>query len=144
VSNQVPGPANRGGRPPNAGRPYTGLSLKTVAVLAFIVGVALHGCVALTILGSNGDSDDDPGIDVTSPGPSGPGSPTQLPDRTSCDEIRGTEYRSDAEREFFQANCVSGVAPRPAARPPSDRAGLQPAIDPARRTPEAEASTPAG
>jgi hypothetical protein len=143
LSSQIPRPANRGARPPNAGRPYTGLSVKTVAVLAFIFGVALHGCVALTILGSNGDSDDDPGTEVTSPGPNTPGSPTQLPDRTSCDEIRGTEYRSDAEREFFQANCVTGVAPHPAGRPTSNRTGLQPALD-ARRTPEADASRPAG
>ncbi|HEU0075735.1 MAG TPA: DUF5666 domain-containing protein [Dehalococcoidia bacterium] len=34
--------------------------------------------------------------------------PTTLPDRTSCDEIRGTEYRSAGEREFFLANCLEG------------------------------------
>src|SRR5262245_12728116 len=28
-----------------------------------------------------------------------------LPDRTSCDAIRGTDYRSDKERDFFRANC---------------------------------------
>lgn len=35
------------------------------------------------------------------------------PDRTSCDEIRGTPYRSNAEREFYLENCVSqDVAPQ--------------------------------
>jgi lysophospholipase L1-like esterase len=28
-----------------------------------------------------------------------------LEDRTSCEAIRGTDYRSDAERAWFQANC---------------------------------------
>ena len=28
------------------------------------------------------------------------------PDRTSCDEIYGTQFRSETEREFFFANCV--------------------------------------
>jgi hypothetical protein len=31
--------------------------------------------------------------------------PTPLPDRTSCDAIRGTDYRSEAERTWFQQNC---------------------------------------
>jgi hypothetical protein len=31
--------------------------------------------------------------------------PTPLPDRTSCDQIRGTEYRSETERQWFQRNC---------------------------------------
>jgi hypothetical protein len=40
--------------------------------------------------------------------PQGAGTSQDLPDRTSCDEIRGTPYRSAAERDFFLANCVSG------------------------------------
>lgn len=35
-------------------------------------------------------------------------SPTVLPDRTSCEQIRGTEYRSPTERQFFLTNCVVG------------------------------------
>ena len=31
--------------------------------------------------------------------------PTVPPDRTNCDEIRGTAYRSDYEREWFILNC---------------------------------------
>ena len=32
---------------------------------------------------------------------------TPLPDRTNCDEIRGTQYRSVTEREFFLENCTT-------------------------------------
>ncbi|MPZ49043.1 MAG: L,D-transpeptidase family protein [Dehalococcoidia bacterium] len=39
-----------------------------------------------------------------------------LPDRDSCDEIRGTEYRSGAEQVFFNANCLPPPAP-PVAKP---------------------------
>ena len=34
-------------------------------------------------------------------------SPTALPDRTNCNDIRGTDYRSATERQFFLANCVT-------------------------------------
>jgi predicted secreted Zn-dependent protease len=34
-----------------------------------------------------------------------------LPDRTGCDEIRGTDYRSESERAFFLGNCISEAAP---------------------------------
>jgi hypothetical protein len=34
---------------------------------------------------------------------------TVLPDRTSCSDIRGTDYRSEAERTWFNQNC-SGTA----------------------------------
>lgn len=33
--------------------------------------------------------------------------PTPLPDRTNCDAIRGTDYRSETERQWFQQNCNS-------------------------------------
>jgi len=32
---------------------------------------------------------------------------TAEPDRSSCDEIRGTPYRSESERRFFLDNCVT-------------------------------------
>ena len=37
--------------------------------------------------------------------------PTKLPDRNDCDAIRGTDYRSPTEREWFLANCVPQVRP---------------------------------
>ena len=30
-----------------------------------------------------------------------------LPDRTHCEEIRGTSYRSASERDFFLSNCIT-------------------------------------
>ena len=49
--------------------------------------------------------------------------PTLLPDRTSCEEIRGTDYRSEQEHQFFTANCV----PTPAPVPPTNTPLPQPA-----------------
>lgn len=43
------------------------------------------------------------------------GTPEPLADRQSCTEIRGSEYRSDTEHEWFKANCLAPVS---AARPP--------------------------
>lgn len=37
-----------------------------------------------------------------------------LPHRQDCAAIRGSDYRSEAEREWFQANCVVVPAPAPA------------------------------
>ena len=34
-----------------------------------------------------------------------------LPDRTNCDEIYGTQYRSEREKEYFLATCVPPTAP---------------------------------
>jgi hypothetical protein len=43
---------------------------------------------------------------------------TPLPDRTSCEEIRGTDYRSEAERQFFFENCIPTPAPVAPTTPP--------------------------
>jgi hypothetical protein len=40
--------------------------------------------------------------------------PGALGDRTSCDQIRGTAYRSEAERIWFTANCQASPTPTPA------------------------------
>src|SRR5688572_16710767 len=46
------------------------------------------------------------------PTPEPPPAPFVAPDRTSCAEITGTTYRSEAEREWFIANCtLSSVEP---------------------------------
>ncbi len=41
---------------------------------------------------------------------------TAPPDRTDCNQIRGTPYRSNAERAWYQANCLN-QAPTPAPQP---------------------------
>jgi LPXTG-site transpeptidase (sortase) family protein len=67
------------------------------------------------------------------PQPTATPSPTAVPIRTECDEIRGTEYRSAAERDWYQENCKS-VAPaltvssggvRPVTGPPPPAASAQ-------------------
>jgi hypothetical protein len=80
--------------------------LGLIAIAAFVVGVLLHACVFAAVLNNNGDDrskNDDPARIVAAPTPV----PTavRLPDRTSCDEIRGTDYRSEAERQWFRSNC---------------------------------------
>ena len=40
-----------------------------------------------------------------------------LPDRSDCGEIKGTEYRSADERQFYLANCLP--TPAPTAPPPA-------------------------
>jgi hypothetical protein len=56
-------------------------------------------------------------VDTTPPAPQ-PAAAPQLRDRTSCSEIRGTDYRSAAEEAFFRANCIN-AAPAPTQRPAS-------------------------
>ena len=99
-------------RQPRAVRGESGgeVSLKTIALIAFVFGVFLHGCVAWSFLDDEGlPTEDRPSIVVTSTAaPQATATATTLPDRTTCDEIRGTEYRSEAERDFFRRNCISG------------------------------------
>lgn len=38
-------------------------------------------------------------------------------DRTDCDSIRGTNYRSDAERQYYISRCVTVVQPVPSVPP---------------------------
>jgi hypothetical protein len=49
--------------------------------------------------------------------PPPPPPPTEIPVRTDCAAIRATGYNSDAERNYFLANCTGGNAPAPTARP---------------------------
>jgi hypothetical protein len=82
-----------------------------VALVAFVFGIFLHVAVIYAVLGeSKGRSND-----VARPLPAAGGSqpavavvtptPIRSSDRTSCDSIRGTDYRSETERLWFKANC---------------------------------------
>jgi hypothetical protein len=48
--------------------------------------------------------------------------PSALGDRTSCDQIRGTAYRSNAERNWFNANCLAATPATPASSTAADPA----------------------
>jgi hypothetical protein len=90
------------------------VSLKAIAIVAFVFGVFLHGCVALSLLEDDGTSAAVLARELggpATPPPAATATATVLPDRTTCDEIRGTEYRSDAERDFFRKNCITGAIP---------------------------------
>ena len=52
---------------------------------------------------------------------------TALPDRTTCAEIQGTDYRSTSEREWYLANCVP--TPEPAAPQPAPPAIPGPEVE---------------
>jgi hypothetical protein len=98
-----------------------------VALIAFVFGVFLHGCVALSILdgGSSAGSAEGPRPTVqpaATQTAADESRPTPLPDRTSCAEIQGTEYRSIAERDFYRANCI----PTPTPVPPTPTPGPNP------------------
>lgn len=49
---------------------------------------------------------------------------TALPDRFDCEEVRGNDYRSAAEREWFLASCVT---PTPPPAPVAPAAAIGPA-----------------
>jgi hypothetical protein len=80
-------------------------NLIQLAGAGFLVGVLFHVCVALAVLddGSSSESGTRVGPVIT-PAVAAP-TATRLPDRTSCAEIAGSEYRSDTERDWFRANC---------------------------------------
>jgi hypothetical protein len=103
------------------------MDLRTVAIVAFAFGVFLHACVAISILdGGNSalnGSDRQPVAPAATQVPRTP-NPEGLPDRVSCDEIRGTDYRSAAERQFFLTNCVGAMIPAPSVS--EQRAALVP------------------
>ena len=62
----------------------------------------------------------------------------ELTDRTNCDEMRGTQYRSEAERSFFLANCITPEVPPPTATTPPTTGGGSTSIP----TPTAPPSPP--
>jgi lysophospholipase L1-like esterase len=77
---------------------------------------------------------DPPAVDPTAtPGPT---SVSATGDRTSCDAIRGTDYRSASERVFFLANCIaSATAPPTPASATGDRTSCEEIRDTDYRSP---------
>jgi hypothetical protein len=106
-----------------AGQPWhenvpsgSGDSVALIALVAFIFGVFLNGYIALSVLNGGGDNNstlspnDAPEIVPAATAVATP-TATPLPDRTTCSEIAGTEYRSGAEREFYLNNCINQNEP---------------------------------
>jgi hypothetical protein len=69
----------------------------TLVIILFIAGVAFAASVTWALVDGSGPSTaaDNPLLQE----------PTREPDRTNCDEIYGTAYRSDEERRWFSENC---------------------------------------
>ena len=119
-------------------------SVALIAVVAFVFGVLINGYIALSILddgeASTTPSNEAPVIVPAAPTTQPTPTLTPLPDRTDCDEIRGTDYRSGAEREFFLENCINQPEPTPTIDPtqlpPLDGGENTDAIDDATPTPE--------
>lgn len=77
-----------------------------VALGAFVVGVFLHVCIVYAVLddGSGTKTSAAPRI-ISPPAVSATATPSRSADRNNCDAIRGTDYRSDTERQWFLTNC---------------------------------------
>lgn len=96
------------------------VSLMAIGLIAFVFGVAMHYWVATTVLDSSSEAAESSNVPeatatpgtttaaTATPTVQAQATPTPLPDRTSCEEIRGTQYRSVTEREFFLENCTGG------------------------------------
>ena len=89
----------------------TPFKLWQVAAIGFVLGVSLHAWAVLAVLDDDGNSAVEapiatPADSTPAPAPTATAAPTQPPDRRSCEEIRGTDYRSEAERDWFLRNCV--------------------------------------
>jgi hypothetical protein len=95
----------------------TRMDIRHVALIAFVIGVLFHICVVYAVLDDGASSAQTPRQAGPSVAPVTP-EPTQVLDRTDCAAISGTDYRSAAERAWFQANCTGGLAP--AVEPESD------------------------
>jgi hypothetical protein len=100
----------------------SGDNVALIALVAFVFGVLLNGYIALSVLDDGTSSAASPSqeapIIVPAAATTVPtATPTPLPDRTDCDEIRGTDYHSPTEREFFLENCINQAEPSPTLDP---------------------------
>jgi hypothetical protein len=81
------------------------LGLIQLAGVGFLIGVLLHACFAFAVLDDGTSSADSP-APRTIVTPEAAPTATVVADRASCEEIRGTDYRSNSERQWFIANCT--------------------------------------
>jgi hypothetical protein len=81
------------------------ISLAQLAGVGFVIGVLFHACVVLAVLDDGQPSSAD-SQRLTPALPGATPTATALADRTNCEEIRGTDYRSEQERQWFRTNCT--------------------------------------
>lgn len=102
-------------------RSGAGNGVAVVALVAFVFGVILNGYIAFSILDDGESSasspDESPIIVPADPTTEPTATLTPQPDRSDCEEIRGTDYRSATERTFFLENCINQPEPSPTIDP---------------------------
>ncbi len=83
------------------------MDIRFLAIVGFIVGVLFHVWVVFSVLDDSSETDSPAVVPIATEAISTPvPEPTVLPDRTDCDEIRGTQYRSASERQYFLETCI--------------------------------------
>ncbi len=83
------------------------LDIRFLAVIGFVFGVLFHVWVVFSVLEDSSEPDNPVVIPVATEAVATPTpDSTVLPDRTDCDEIRGTQYRSASERQYFLETCI--------------------------------------
>jgi hypothetical protein len=83
-------------------------NIATIAFLGMVAGLVLWLGGACLVLGTGSDQSLEPDLRprTVATAAVATATSTRLADRTSCGEIRGTDYRSQAERAWFLANCT--------------------------------------
>jgi hypothetical protein len=81
---------------------------RTLAVLVSLLLLVASSCAG----GATGESPTPTSSHTTTPSatPSITPTATPLPDRADCDDIRGTAYRSAAERQYYLSRCIPPTA----------------------------------
>jgi hypothetical protein len=83
------------------------VTLPQMAIVGFVIGVLFHACVVFAVLDDSSSARSNGGATepIIATNPQAAPTATRLLDRTDCNQIRGTDYRSETERQWFRANC---------------------------------------
>jgi hypothetical protein len=115
-----------------------GLIAIPLGLLGVLLGIGFWVMLGLLVLGGDEERLLEAQQVLATPAPQTPGQPTN---RTNCDEIFGTPFRSITERQWFLENCTlrapSFALPQPsgpAPATPSSALGQQPSISGNHRT----------
>ncbi len=83
-------------------------NVAAIAIIGFMAGLVIWLGAACLVFGQGDGGSSAPSLGpgkVSTPSQVARPTATRLVDRTNCAEIRGSDYRSDAERTWFLANC---------------------------------------
>jgi lipoprotein-anchoring transpeptidase ErfK/SrfK len=110
----------------------TGTGMRFIGFAVFVITILFAGVACELVKAADAPSSSPTAVATASPTPrvaTGVGfepstatpepTATALPDRTSCAEVRGTEYHSANERQWYLANCLPTPTPTPVIPKPS-------------------------